>query len=69
MIVKSNKEIGKLVRKKRQAEDMGGAELADKAHTSQAMISRIERGKSNVTISTLIKIATAFGKRLDITFK
>lgn len=69
MIIKSNKELGKLVQKNRQTTGMPSAELADKAKTSQSMISRIEHGKANVTLSTLIKIAKALGKRLHITFK
>lgn len=42
-------------------------ELADKAHTTQATIARIERG-DNVSFTKLQNIATALHKRLKVEF-
>ncbi len=44
-------------------------ELAEKLHTKQSALSRFERGMVNPTVGFLAKIATAFGKKLEISFK
>jgi len=44
-------------------------ELAKKAKTTQAVISRIERMTSNVSIELLKRIAGAFGSRLKVGFE
>jgi len=69
MLISNVKDLGKLLQKKRQAANLSGAELADKAHTGQAMVSRIESGKANITVFTLLKIAKALGKKLHISIK
>ncbi|MBO0413358.1 helix-turn-helix transcriptional regulator [Enterococcus hulanensis] len=43
------------------------AELAEKAHTTQATIARIERG-DNVSFDKLSEIAHAMGKKLKVEF-
>lgn len=45
------------------------AQLAKKLGTKQSAIARIESGDFNPTIDFLQKLATAFGKNLDIQFK
>ena len=69
MLINSKKEIGELVRNARHILGMSGGQLAAKAATSPARISRIEHGKENITVTILIRIAKAFGKKLHITFK
>ena len=69
MLIKNSDDIGELVRKARQAGKLSGPALGDKAGTGQAMVSRIEHGRANVTISTLIRIARALGKKLYISIK
>ena len=47
---------------------MSQRQLAKKAKTTQAIISRIENMTINPSIGLLQKLATAFGKRLEINF-
>lgn len=44
-------------------------QLARKAGTTQAVISRIERMTSNVSVELLKRIAQAFGSRLKVSFE
>ena len=44
-------------------------ELADKADTTQAVISRIERMATNTSIELLKRIASAFDTRLRVNFE
>jgi len=52
----------------REKNHMTQAELADKLHTSQQQISRIECGDENVTYDTLLRIARVFHKIPQISF-
>lgn len=54
--------------KARKEKNINQKQLAIKADTTQAKISNIEAGLSNPTIQTMNKIATAFGKKLQIRF-
>ena len=47
---------------------MTQAELAKKLQTTQSAVARIENGKQNTTIQTLVKIARIFGRKLTIKF-
>ena len=69
MLISSQKEIGKLIKNARRILGMSGCKLAALAATSPARISRIEHGKENITVTILVRIAKAFGKKLHITFK
>jgi transcriptional regulator with XRE-family HTH domain len=42
------------------------ADLAKKLNTTQAVISRIENGSVNIGVDFLQKVATAFGKTIEI---
>ncbi len=42
--------------------------LAKKVQTKQSVISRLERGRGNPTVSFLKKLADAFSSRLEIRF-
>lgn len=51
--------------KAREEAGLTQAELAEKAHTTQATIARIERG-DNVSMDKLSSIAHAMGKNLEV---
>jgi len=55
--------------KARMKKKMSQRQLAKKAKTTQAVISRIERMAVNPTIGLLQKIGKALDKRLEIRFK
>lgn len=44
-------------------------QLAQKAKTTQAVISRVERMTENVSVGLLKRIAGAFGSRLQVNFE
>lgn len=52
----------------REAAGLTQAELAERAHTTQATIAKIERG-DNVSFDKLQDIAHAMGKKLSVSFK
>ncbi|MFH1258373.1 MAG: helix-turn-helix transcriptional regulator [Elusimicrobiota bacterium] len=41
-------------------------ELAKRVHTTQNVISKIESGDSNVTFRSILRIASAFNKRVEL---
>jgi DNA-binding XRE family transcriptional regulator len=43
-------------------------QLADKAGLTRSVIARIESGRHNITIASLIKIAESMGEKVKITF-
>ena len=53
----------------RERAQMTQKQLADKVHTTQSVISRIERGGQNVTMDTVGKIAHAIGCELQLRLK
>ncbi len=60
--------LGVMLKEARKNAKMSQAELADKTGTSKSYISRIERGKSDIQISTYYKlIEIGLGKKLSIT--
>ena len=77
-----NKEIGKAyeeegiyvdiavqIAKLREKEGYSQKELAKKLHTTQQTISRLESSDNrSITLGTLIRLAKALHKRLDIRF-
>ena len=56
--------FGKRVAKVRRAKKLSQEKLADRSNMSSSSISNIERGKNNVTYSTLIDLAK--GLKMDI---
>lgn len=52
----------------RNEKKMTQAELAEKAGTTQAVISRLERGNANLTLAMMGRIAKVFGRRVQISF-
>ncbi len=60
--------IGKEIRKVRKEEGLSQQALAEKAGISQQLLSRIEKGKENISLITLKKISAALGRRAEISF-
>ncbi|MBI4372886.1 MAG: helix-turn-helix transcriptional regulator [Candidatus Omnitrophica bacterium] len=57
------------IAKLRETEGLNQADLAKQLHTSQQMISRLEDPHNeSVSLGTLVKLARAFHKRLDVEF-
>ena len=60
-------EIGNKIKELRIQEGLTQEELADKTGTKKSYISRIERGKSDIQMTTYYKlIEIGLGKRLQI---
>ena len=59
------KAIGKSVQKRRTAKKISQAELAKKISVTSPHISNIERGKTKVSLPTLMEIARALNTTLD----
>jgi transcriptional regulator with XRE-family HTH domain len=55
-----------LVREARARHGIGQAALARRARTSQAQISRIERGEISPSVSTLARLLEAMAERLEL---
>lgn len=62
--------LGYKIAKLRETLGLTQSQLAQKVHTSQAAIARLENGNySGYTLKTLEKIAAATGTHLEIQFK
>lgn len=62
-------KIGGQVRLLRTVHGWTQGELALKAGTKQSRISEIEKGRHNPTVTTLKKLAAAFGMKLYLGFE
>jgi len=62
-------QLSRQIIAERLGQKMTQKELARKAKTTQAVISRIERMTSNVSIELLKRIADALGSRLRVNFE
>ena len=60
-------ELIELMYKARHEAGLTQKEIAKKLGTKQAYISALEKGRKNITYSTLIRYARACGKRIAIT--
>ena len=60
--------IAKQIHDARKAAHLTQKELAEKMHTSQNVVSRIENARMNVSIHKLADYAHACGKRLEVKF-
>lgn len=60
--------IGKEIRRVRKEEGLSQEQLAEKVGISQQLISRIEKGKENMSLLTLKKIARALARKVEISF-
>lgn len=62
-------QLGKALIEKRLARRLSQRELAEKAHTTQAVISRVEAMNSNPSLNLLKRLANALGVKLKIAFE
>lgn len=60
--------VGKQVTTIRYSQGISQKELAKKLGVSQQLVSRIERGRENVSLSTLSNISRALGRKIRIDF-
>ncbi|MBU1147786.1 MAG: helix-turn-helix transcriptional regulator [Candidatus Omnitrophica bacterium] len=60
--------VGKEIRRIRKEENLSQKELAHKTGISQQLISRIEKGRENISLITLKRISRALAKRVEINF-
>lgn len=61
-------QLSRHIISQRLARKMSQGDLAKKANTTQAVISRIERMTTNVSVDLLKRIATALGTKLRVQF-
>ncbi len=59
-------EVAVVLHKARQKAKISQKELAEKLHTTQSAISRLESGSANITLGKLQQYAEACGGRLEI---
>jgi ribosome-binding protein aMBF1 (putative translation factor) len=59
-------KVGVLLRQAREAAGLTQAELARRLKTKKTAISRIENHAEDIKLSTLERVASALGKRLEI---
>ncbi|GHS89827.1 transcriptional regulator [Campylobacterota bacterium] len=52
----------------REEEHITQLELAERIGTTQAVISRLENGSTNLTLSMMARIAEAFNRKLRVEF-
>lgn len=62
-------QLGRILIQKRMKLKISQRQLAKKAHTTQAVISRIESMNSNPSVDLLRRIAQALGAKLRIEFQ
>lgn len=60
--------VGEEIRKIRKDQHLSQKELAKETGISQQLISRIEKGRENISLITLKRISKAFGKKVEISF-
>ena len=60
------RKVAQLIASKRKEKQLSQAELAERVHTKQAVISRIESGNVSVGLQMLQRIATALETKVDI---
>jgi len=59
-------KIGAMLRAAREEAGMTQEQLAEKLHTKKAAVSRIENHAEDIKLSTLVKFAQAFGRKLRV---
>lgn len=62
------KIVGDEIRKLRKEKGLSQRGLAEKLGISQQLISRVEKGKENISLITLKNISEALGKNVEIKF-
>lgn len=59
-------ELGRQVRELRESHGLSQRELAERMHTTQSVIARLESGGTKPSLSTLERVAKALGATVDI---
>jgi predicted transcriptional regulator len=62
-------EVGRQVRALREAHGLSQRELAERVHTTQSVIARLEAGASRPSLSALQRAAGALGTSVDVRFR
>lgn len=62
-------KIGAVLRQLRVSSGLTQEDLANKLHTKKSAISRIENHAEDIRLSTLEKIASALGHKLEISIR
>lgn len=62
------REIGRRIRAAREAGGVSQEKLATKIGMTRSNYARIERGATNVTIETLVRIARGLGLEVSVAF-
>ena len=62
-------QLGRQVRELRESRGLSQRELAERMHTTQSVIARLEAGGSKPSMSTLERIAAALNTSVDIRFR
>ena len=63
---KSDLDVGRMIRKARQAANVSREELALRLDTKRTAISRIENHAEDIKLSTLERMARALGRELKV---
>ncbi len=58
--------VGVMLRRARETAGLTQEELARRLHTKKTAISRIENHAEDIKLSTLERVASALGKRLEV---
>jgi len=66
-VVRSNKELGAVLRMARKAKDMRQVDVAQNASVRQALVSDLENGTTMARLDTVIKVLAALDLDLSIT--
>lgn len=61
-------KTGKLIRDTRKDQGLSQKDLAKKLGISQQIISRVEKGRENISLATLSSITRALGLKVEIAF-
>lgn len=60
------RKVAELIVNKRKEKQLSQQELAERVHTKQSVISRIENGNVSVGLQMLQRIANALGSKIDV---
>jgi len=61
-------KMGKMIRDARKEQGLSQKDLAKKLGISQQIISRVEKGRENISLATLTNITRALGVKAEISF-
>lgn len=65
----SRLDVGNLIREVRRLAGLSQAELARRVHTTQAVVSRWERGVESPRVESVARVLQACGFEADLTFR